>query len=85
MKLHSQDAFSLQALGQAIREVRSDKNLSQSELARRTGLHPTYISRLERGSHNPTYVVILQLSKGLEVSAAELIQASEAVEGERHA
>lgn len=84
MKIYPRDALSLQALGRALREIRNAKNLSQSELARRTGLHPTYISRLETGFHNPTYVVILQLSKGLEVSAAELVLASETIEDESH-
>jgi len=80
MKPHPQDVVSLRALGRAIRTIRNDKSLSQSELARRTGLHPTYISRLETGAHNPTYVVILQLSKGLEISAAEMLRVSERIE-----
>ena len=37
------------ALGLAVRELRKQRDLSQEELAHASGLHPTYLSGIERG------------------------------------
>jgi len=47
--------------------------LSQEELGRRTGLHRTYMSDLERGTRNLALVNILKVAVALEVEASELI------------
>jgi transcriptional regulator with XRE-family HTH domain len=43
-------------------------------LAEEVGLHPTYISGIERGTRNVSLVNIHVLAKGLGVSPAELFQ-----------
>ena len=58
-------------LGQAIREIRSARSLTQEELAHRSGLHPTYISDIERGARNPSFQALIQLA-GLGSTLAEL-------------
>jgi ribosome-binding protein aMBF1 (putative translation factor) len=45
--------------------LREKRGLSQSELARRTGIHQTEISRIERGSGNPTERTLLRLADAL--------------------
>lgn len=59
-------------LGQALKQVRAAKSMTQEELSRRTGLHPTYISDIERGARNPSFAVLVRIANGLSVSVAEL-------------
>jgi len=63
-------------LGEAIRRERSNIGISQGELARRSGLHRTYVSDLERGARNPSVGSILKIADALHVTVAELFQAA---------
>ena len=40
--------------------------------ANRAGLHPTYISDMERGARNPSFEVLVRLMRGLDMPVAEL-------------
>ena len=46
-------------------EARSEMGMSQSELARRTGIKQPNISRLERGVCSPTLETLAALARGL--------------------
>ena len=46
-------------------EARSEMGMSQSELARRTGIKQPNISRLERGLCSPTLETLSALAQGL--------------------
>jgi transcriptional regulator with XRE-family HTH domain len=59
-------------LGAAVKEIRTARAITQEELARRTDLHPTYISDIERGARNPSFAVLVRLADGLDVSMADL-------------
>jgi ribosome-binding protein aMBF1 (putative translation factor) len=59
--------------GQRIRERRLGAQLSQMQLAERSGLHFTFISSAERGRRNPTLTSILRLAHGLDVDAGSLL------------
>jgi transcriptional regulator with XRE-family HTH domain len=59
-------------LGQAVREIRKGHSLTQEELAHRSGLHPTYISDVERGARNPSFQALVQLAYGLGSTLAEI-------------
>ena len=61
-----------QAVGLAVRELRNARGLSQEELAQRSGLHPTYISGIERGLRNPTWRSLGRICEALEVRMSEL-------------
>ena len=61
-------------LGAAIRHERSVLSISQGELAKRSGLHRTYVSDLERGARNPSIEKIEKLAQALEVSVAKLFE-----------
>ncbi|HEV3321846.1 MAG TPA: helix-turn-helix transcriptional regulator [Solirubrobacteraceae bacterium] len=61
------------AFGQRLREVRTEKGLSQEALGHRTGLHATAIGRLERGRREPRLMSILNLARGLKVPPGELL------------
>jgi len=66
--LKPEDAFA-----QVLRRLRKDKGLSQEELAHQSDLDRTYISLLERGLRQPSLSSILQLSKSLGVSSADIL------------
>jgi transcriptional regulator with XRE-family HTH domain len=67
----------LGSLGQAIEEARKKAELSQEDLAERSGVHPTHISGLERGARNPTYKTLLQVAEGLGTTLGELATAAD--------
>ena len=60
-------------VGQRVREFRQVRQYSQEELAARAGLHPTYISGIERGHRNVSVVNLYRLAAALDVSPGELV------------
>ena len=68
------------ALGRAIEGIRTERRLTQGELALRTGLHESYIDVLEGGGHNPRWGTVLKISVGLGVPLAELARRAEEIE-----
>jgi ribosome-binding protein aMBF1 (putative translation factor) len=61
------------AFGLRLRQVRTERGLSQEELAQRTNLHTTVIGRFERGAREPRLTTILRLARGLEVASSVLM------------
>jgi transcriptional regulator with XRE-family HTH domain len=62
-----------EAFGKRVRELRLEKGMTQEQLAEAAGLHPTFISNVERGYRVPTIVTLLKLAKGLDVDPADLV------------
>jgi transcriptional regulator with XRE-family HTH domain len=60
--------------GSAVRAQRAAAGLSQEKLAERSGLHPTYISMVERGVRNPTLDASDRIAKALKISLPKLIE-----------
>jgi transcriptional regulator with XRE-family HTH domain len=58
--------------GAAVKNCRSRLGISQIELARRAGLHRTYVCDIERGARNPSLESIEKLSHALEITTATL-------------
>ncbi len=63
--------------GDALRNWRRSRNLSQEELGQLTGLDRTYISGLERGKRNPTLKVIVHIAVCLGITASVLLDGLE--------
>lgn len=61
-------------LGQKIKTIRIDKKLSQEQLASKCDFDRTYISMLERGKRNPSYLNLLKLCNGLEITINRLLE-----------
>lgn len=59
-----------------LKEARTKKGISQSELATLIGVHVTNISRYERGENKPTSEVLSKLADALEVSSDFLMSGS---------
>jgi transcriptional regulator with XRE-family HTH domain len=61
------------AFGDRMRELRAREGISQDNLARESGIHPTSIGRIERGGREPRLTTILRLAEGLGVEPGELV------------
>lgn len=70
-------------LAWAVRKLRSEKGLTQSALARRIGLDPSQVSRLEKGRGNPRWATARRIAVGLGVTLAELAAVAEDFEARR--
>ena len=60
------------AVGQRIRNYRTQKGLSQEKLAELSGCHPTYIGQLERGEKNATLESIERITVALGITLSKL-------------
>jgi transcriptional regulator with XRE-family HTH domain len=60
-------------LGEKIRQLRSERGWSQSELAARLGGDPGQISRYETGKISPSIDVVVKLAEAFDVSADYLL------------
>ena len=69
--MDSRELQELKNLGEKICKIRQSKNFSQEKCAE---IDRTYISGLERGKRNPSYLVLKRLCKVLEISAQVLFQ-----------
>lgn len=61
-------------LGKRIKYFRTQSNLSQEKLAHICDFDRTYISLLERGKRNPSYLNLLKLAKGLKIPIYKLME-----------
>lgn len=64
----------LKSIGQRIQKCRSDKKLTQEQLAEMTGISQKHISRLERGIHAPHFDMIIRIAKALDVSTDAFVE-----------
>lgn len=64
--------------GEILRRYRSERGISQEELAHLAGVDRTFISRLERGIRQPTITTLIGIGEALGVSSAELVEEAEA-------
>ena len=61
-------------IGCRIRTIRNNKGISQEKLALNCNLDRTYISGLERGLRNPSYLILLRITKALKISPQVLFE-----------
>ena len=52
----------------AIVEARTSQNLTQKELAERTGINQADISKLENGTRNPSLKLLKRLADGMDMT-----------------
>jgi transcriptional regulator with XRE-family HTH domain len=60
--------------GKALREIRLKKKLSQGDIAKKLGVHRSYISGLEHGKRNPSLLTIKKMAKAIGVEPKELLE-----------
>jgi transcriptional regulator with XRE-family HTH domain len=68
------------AYGRALRQLRSERRLSQEALAHLADLDRTYVSGIERGERNPSLENVLRLADALGVRVSELARLAETLE-----
>lgn len=60
-------------LSARLREVRTDKGMTQQEVSEKAGLHLTYVGHLELGKYYPTVYVVWKIANALGVTVGDLI------------
>jgi len=64
-------------ISKRIKTLRSEKNMTQQDLSRKSGIPQPYISRLERGEHSPSAKTIRRLATALGVEPKDLDPSAE--------
>ncbi|MCW1515747.1 helix-turn-helix domain-containing protein [Acinetobacter baumannii] len=65
------------AFAAVLKDLRTQKKISQENLAFLSGLDRTYISLLERGKRQPTLTSLFSISKALDMTLVDLTTALE--------
>jgi len=65
----------LRLFGERLRELRTERGLSQERLAELAGLDRNYIGQIERAERNVALVNIVRIAKALEAEPAEMFVA----------
>ncbi|OGF56425.1 MAG: hypothetical protein A2Z21_00035 [Candidatus Fraserbacteria bacterium RBG_16_55_9] len=60
-------------LGQRLRQLREEGQLTQEALAERSGVGRVTIARIESGQQSPRYETLVSLAKGLQLSVERLL------------
>ena len=64
----------LQLFGRVVRQYRNSLNLTQKQLAMRTGWKPSFIGEVEAGKRNVTFHTILRFARAFNIEASALFE-----------
>jgi transcriptional regulator with XRE-family HTH domain len=64
-------------LGRNARAARKEAHLSQSQVAAKSAIHSTEVSRIERGLRDPRLSTIIRLARAVGVQPAQLLDGIE--------
>ncbi|HEV7944023.1 MAG TPA: helix-turn-helix transcriptional regulator [Solirubrobacteraceae bacterium] len=67
------------ALGHAVLAIRTEKGISQVQLAEASGFRQSWISNVEHGRRNPSWSNVVRLAAGLGVRTSALVKRAEAL------
>jgi len=59
--------------GVRLRQARERLGLTQEDVAGRSGVHATEVSRIEAGKRDPKVSTLLRLARAVEVPAGQLL------------
>jgi transcriptional regulator with XRE-family HTH domain len=65
------------AVGMRVKALREAMNFSLRDLSDRSGVSPTMLSQVERGSTSPTLAVAEKIAAGLDLSLSQLLRLDE--------
>ena len=68
----NEEQAQLAKFGSHLKNLRESKGYSQEKFAERVDLDRTYISGLERGLRNPSFLILKKLADSLEINVSEL-------------
>ena len=63
-----------QRLSDNLRKARAKVGLSQEALALHAGINRSYVGQIERGTGNPSLLVLVKLAATLQLDVADLIK-----------
>lgn len=63
----------LRQFGNRVKKLRKAKGWSQEELAKKAGLHRTYIGSIERSERNVSLINIERIAKSLGIEISDLL------------
>jgi transcriptional regulator with XRE-family HTH domain len=72
------DVRASRQLASTIRALRRSHGVSIEALALKAGIHPTYLSQIERNERNPSYKKVFSLAQALNLPASGLVRRAEA-------
>ena len=73
----TQQENTIMVIGERLRELREQKNLSQGDIEQRSGLLRCYISRVENGHTVPSIETLEKMARALEVPLYQLFYEGE--------
>jgi transcriptional regulator with XRE-family HTH domain len=63
--------------GEVLRQRRTERGITQEELAFQAGVDRTFVYRLGRGIRQPTITTLIGMSRALGISAVDLVKDTE--------
>jgi transcriptional regulator with XRE-family HTH domain len=67
------DKAAMRRLGERVRKLREERGVSQESVAFDAGIHVNHLSSIERGVANPSFLVLLAVSKVLGVKLSAVV------------
>ena len=64
-------------LGRVLKQVRQEKNMTQSQLAETCKLDLDYIGKIERGKRQPSISTLFKIADALDIPVADILQSVE--------
>jgi len=61
-------------LGKNLKRIRTEKGISQGDIARALNVGRSFITNIENGKTNPTLATIARLARAVGISADELLK-----------
>lgn len=71
------------ALGEAIRQARSERGLSQEAVALDADMEPSWLSHIESGRRNPSWGTVQRIAAAIGVQVSDLALSAERIDAER--
>lgn len=68
------EATTSRLLGETIREIREQHEMTQRQLAEACGIHRVYLVGIEKGRENPSVRMIVQIAIALQILPSELFR-----------
>jgi transcriptional regulator with XRE-family HTH domain len=66
-------------LGWAIRRLRKSNDLTIEDLSSKAGIHATYLSGIERGLRNPSWIKLASLAEALDLQVSDIATTAEQI------
>ena len=71
----------LKSFGEAVRNRRLDQKMTQEELGDAAQLHRTYITDIENGLRNLSFLTMMRLAVALQTPLSDLLVEAESTDG----